>query len=90
MREARVKAACVQAALRRAGARPKPKNQKHRDPMADEAVAVIAERADYSARTIYRILAYPPNHLLDIYSADRLLGAAGSHLRLEHGCEVIE
>lgn len=90
MPEAKVRAGCVQAALRRAGARPKPQSQKRKDPSSDERVAVLADRASYSPRTIYRVLDYPPDYLMDVYSADRLLIAAGANLAHECDGEVVE
>lgn len=60
----------MKIALRRATAR-------GADP---EAVREIAEQSGKSARTIYRVMGYPDDQLLQLDLADRLLLAAGGHL----------
>lgn len=46
-----------------------------------ESVALIAERAKTSTRTVYRVISDPPSaELISLDLADRLLLAAESHL----------
>lgn len=65
------------------------------DPDAGEAVTRLAERADTSTRTVYRILNPPPSdrsngrlHTLPLALADRLVLAAGRQLA-EIDCRVV-
>ena len=69
----RVRARCVKAALRA-------KTASGKDA---ESVALIAERAERSARTIYRVLDYPDEKLIQLDLADRLLLACGTMLSIE-------
>lgn len=63
------------------------------DPDEGEAVTRMAERAETSTRTVYRVL-NPPNtqnglpHTISLALADRLVMAAGRHLA-EIGCRVV-
>lgn len=49
------------------------------DPDQGEAVAMIAEQAETSTRTVYRVLGLE-SEALDMGLADRLVMAAGGHL----------
>lgn len=49
------------------------------DPDAGDAVALVAELATTSTRTVYRVLGRESN-ALDLDLADRLVMAVGSHL----------
>ena len=46
---------------------------------------MLAERAGRSARTIYRVMDYHPDTLIQLDLADRLLVAANGHLDID--CE---
>ncbi len=84
MAEPKVRAGCVQAVLRRAGVRVRAGEKQKHDPEEDESAAVLADRAGYaSPRSIYRIMAYDPDYMMSLDSADRLLLAAGGHLSID-------
>jgi hypothetical protein len=71
----RVKARCVKAALR------------HKTKAGEDAdsVALVAERAGRSPRTIYRVMDYADDKLMQLDLADRLLLACDTQLSIE--CE---
>lgn len=69
----RVKARCVKAALRA-------KTHAGTDP---DSVALVAERAGRSPRTIYRVMDYEDDKLIQLDLADRLLLACGTVLAIE-------
>lgn len=56
------------------------------DDDAGESVALIAEKADTSTRTVYRVLSIS-TETLNLDLADRLVLAANSHLALA-GCRL--
>jgi hypothetical protein len=77
---ARVKAPCVQRAIRSASS----------GGADTDALDRIAERAGRTRRTIDRNLEYGPEHEFSLADADRLLTAAGGHLDLDCPDDIIE
>lgn len=69
----RVRAKCVKAALRA-------KTKAGEDA---DSVALVAERAGRSPRTIYRVMDYADDKLIQLDLADRLLLACESQLSIE-------
>ena len=80
MAEARVRAGCVKARLLRATA-------NGDDP---DSVESIAERAGKSPRTVYRVMNYPDDKLIQLDLADRLLIASGGILTLDCADDIVE
>ncbi len=72
-----VRAGCVKAVLR----------AKTRAGEDAESVARVAERAQRSPRTIYRVMSYPDEKLLQLDLADRLVLAADGQLSYDCGDE---
>lgn len=68
----KVRAGCVQAVLR----------AKTRAGEDAESVARVAARAARSPRTIYRVMGYPSEKLIQLDLADRLLIAADGMLAI--------
>lgn len=71
----RVRAGCVKAVLR----------HKTRAGQDADSVALVAERAERSPRTIYRVMDYADDKLIQLDLADRLLLAAEGHLSIDCG-----
>jgi hypothetical protein len=73
----KVRAGCVKAVLRA-------RTRAGRDA---DSVALVAERADRSPRTIYRVMDYPDDKMIQLDLADRLLLAAEGMLAIDCGDE---
>lgn len=69
----RVRAGCVKAVLRS-----RTKAGKDAD-----SVALVAARAERSPRTIYRVMGYADDKLIQLDLADRLLLACEGHLSID-------
>lgn len=69
----RVRAGCVKAVLR----------SRTKAGTDADSVALVAERAERSPRTIYRVMDYADEKLIQLDLADRLLLAAEGHLTID-------